>query len=368
VRVLIAGGGTAGHVTPAIALGRVLRRRHDADVRFLGTPAGPEARLVPAAGFRFIPMDARPLRREVSVAALTSPFASVRSILRCAPFVSGADVVVGTGGYVSAPAALAAVRARRPLVVHEQNAVPGLANRLVARWAHTVALTFEEAAQELPRGARSIVVGNPVRDEILAVRTQRDRLSHEAEVELGLEPGRRTVLVFGGSQGARHLDEAVAGALGYLHQRDDLQLLVLLGQENRALLDDAEPGALVVRSRAFLDRMELAYAASDLVVARAGASSIAEIAVCARPALLVPYPHGRADEQEANARALERLGAARVLPDPELSSLTLARLITELVDDQGLLDSMGSAAAAWARPDAAEALADVVLDALGSAT
>ena len=174
MRVLIAGGGTAGHVTPGIALARVLRDERDADVRFLGTPGGLEARLVPAAGFPFVPIDARPLKREVSFGALSAPFVSLRSIMRCAPFVSGADVVVGTGGYVSVPAALAAVRAHRPLVVHEQNAVPGLANRLVARWAHTVALTFEEAADLLPRGAHSVLTGNPVRDEILAVAGRRE--------------------------------------------------------------------------------------------------------------------------------------------------------------------------------------------------
>ena len=199
-------------------------------------------------------------------------------------------------------------------------------------------------------------------------RDAESELAKEAAAQLGLEAGRRTVLVFGGSQGARRLDDSIAGAARHLHQRDDLQLIVLLGAANAAVLDGLDAGELLVRSRAFLDRMDLGYAAADLVVARAGASSIAEIAVCERASLLVPYPHGRADEQDANARALERIGAARILPDRELSPLTLARRITEMVDDQGLLASMGSAAAAWARPDAASALADVVVDAMGAAS
>ncbi|HEX5951369.1 MAG TPA: glycosyltransferase, partial [Actinomycetota bacterium] len=177
MRVLVAGGGTAGHVSPALALALRLRDGHGAEVRFAGTRSGQEARLIPEAGFPFDAVDARPLRRDLSLETLAAPVATVRAISACRPLVERADVVVGMGGYVSVPVGLAAVRARRPLVIHEQNAVPGLANRLLAWRAHTVALAFVEAAARLPRRARTVLTGTPVRPAFLAAVAERQAVA-----------------------------------------------------------------------------------------------------------------------------------------------------------------------------------------------
>lgn len=279
MRVVIAGGGTAGHVFPALA---VARRLADAghDVLFAGTRSGQESRLVPAAGFRFAEVEASPMVRRLSPRALAAPVVAVRSIRRCAGLVEPADAVLGMGGYVSVPVALAAVRTRRPLVLHEQNAVPGLANRVLARAARTVALSFAEATRSLPRRTRTIVTGNPVREEIAAVPEDRERLAKEAVAELGLDAARRTVVVFGGSQGALHVNRSLVDATRRLGRRD-VQILLLSGPAHgdavRASL--AGSSAVPVTVIDYLERMELAFAVADLVVARAGATTVAELAV-----------------------------------------------------------------------------------------
>jgi len=361
--VLVAGGGTAGHVFPAIALARRLADDHAAEVRFAGTSAGQEAILVPEAGFPFDVVDARPLRRELSLDAITAPVATLRSVSRCAPLVERADVVVGMGGYVSVPVGAAALRARRPLVLHEQNAVPGLANRALALGARAVALTFADASRRLPRRARTVVTGNPVRDPILSVREDRAVLAHAARAELGLEEGRATVVIFGGSQGALRVDTAAVDAVRSLRDRADLQILLLSGRAHQERIASSlrETGDVLVRLRGFLDRMELAYAIADLVVARAGATTCAELTACGLPSILVPYPFATGGHQEANARALERAGAAMVVMDEALSGASLARSIRDLLDDAARLERMGEAARAWSRPDAAATLARVVV-------
>lgn len=363
MKILIAGGGTAGHVFPALALAERLTSRGD-EVRFAGTASGQEARLVPAAGYRFEEVEARPLERKVSMRALTAPIAAVRSVGQVRPLAAWADVVVGMGGYVSVPVALAALRSRRPLVLHEQNAVPGLANRTLSRSARTVALAFREARRAFPRRTRAVVTGNPVRPEILAVPGDRARLIEEACRELDLAPDRRTMVVFGGSQGALHLNLAVVDALGRLDGKG-LQVLLLTGPAHaesvRAALPPSED--VPVRVHGFLERMELAYAVADVVVARSGATTVAELAVCGVPSILVPYPYATGRHQEANARALQRAGGASMLLDDELDGRVLAERVSWLLDDHERLERFADRARDWSRPDAADALADAVLQA-----
>jgi UDP-N-acetylglucosamine--N-acetylmuramyl-(pentapeptide) pyrophosphoryl-undecaprenol N-acetylglucosamine transferase len=363
VKVLIAGGGTGGHVFPGIALADRLRDDHDATVSFAGSPKGPEARLVPAAGYTFHAVDAAPLYRELSRRAARAPFVALRSVRASRPLVEEADVVVGVGGYVSVPPGLAARRARVPLVIHEQNAVPSLANRLLARRAAAVALTFEDARDRIPGHAAITVSGNPVRAPILAVPVDRVRLAAEARATFDLEEGRTTVVVFGGSQGALHLDETISGALPALADRGDLQLLVLTGPDHAASVRPPVDVPLRVRVLPFLDRMDLAYALADLAVTRAGATSIAEMTVCGVPMILVPYPHATENHQEANARELERAGAADVELDADLSPQGLVHRIIEGVDDRGRRAAMAEASAAWGKPDADRRLAQIVIEA-----
>ncbi len=361
-RVLIAGGGTAGHVIPGLALARVLGDRGH-DVAFIGTAHGLEARLVAQAGFEFHRVPARPFVRKISWEALKAPFVAVRAMTVARQVVHGADAVVGMGGYVSVSTVLAAGRERVPAVLHEQNAVPGLANRALARMARAVALSFRDARKFFPRKLRAEVTGNPVRPDILRVADERDALAKEARAVFDLEEGRRTILIFGGSQGALHIDRAAVGACRLLWARADLQIVLIAGPAHLETIGRAlppSPGGLLVRLLGYLDRMELAYACADLVVCRSGATTIAEVTACGLPSLQVPYPYATRRHQEANARAVQRAGGASVLLDEQLSSESLATRIEGLIDHQERLQAMAERARAFGRPDAGERLADLV--------
>jgi UDP-N-acetylglucosamine--N-acetylmuramyl-(pentapeptide) pyrophosphoryl-undecaprenol N-acetylglucosamine transferase len=362
VRIVIAGGGTAGHVFPAIALADALRRSHGADVSFIGSAAGQEATLVPAAGYALGTVEAAQLVRRVSPRTVVAPLVALRSARACAPLVDGADVIVGMGGYVSVPAVLAALRARIPVVLHEANAVPGLTTRFFARMAREVAVTFEDAVRRLSTRRPVVVTGNPVRDLIRRVPERRDALRAEASDALGLESSRGTVVVLGGSQGALHLDRAIADAIAVpaLGDRDDLQMMVLTGPAHVREVAAAPSTGVRVRSFPFVERMDLVCAAADVAVSRAGAGHIAELTVCGIPTILVPYPHATGHHQEANAREVVRWGAAELLLDRDLSGEALARRVVDLIDDTGRTRSMADRARVWARPDAAERLADLV--------
>lgn len=367
MKVVIAGGGTAGHVTPGLALAARLIEDHDADVLFIGSRTGFEAHMVPDAGVAFRGIEAAPLYRELSWRAARAPWVALRSVGACRPLVRDADVVVGVGGYVSVPTGLAARRERVPLVLHEQNAVPSLANRLLARGAVAVASTFADAEGRFPSRARFVHTGGPVREAVRSVPARRAELAAQARAAFGLAEGVVTVLVMGGSQGALRLDRALAGALPHLAE-EPVQLVALTGADHVDVVAvPASTGAAPVTYVApFLERIELAYAVADLAVARAGAGSIAELAVCGVPAVFVPYPHATANHQEANARELVRAGAADLVLDRDLSSERLAGCILEVMHDRDRRERMGAAMSAWAHPDADERLAALVIEAARS--
>ncbi len=367
MKVVVTGGGTAGHVFPALATATALRDRHGASIVFVGAEDGQEARLVPEAGFRFVPVDVSAAQARFSVATLRAVALALRGSRSVRGLVRGSDVVVSIGGFASGPAALAARRTRRPLVLIEPNSVPGIVNRIAARWAAAVATTFDGTATRLPDGIRIERTGNPIRTEIAAVPERRARLRVEACEAFGLEPDRTTVFVFGGSQGALHLDQVVAEMLPALATRGDLQLLVSAGPGREAEVTRAvDPtAALRVAVVPFVDRMDRAFAVADLVVARAGAG-VAEVTACGLPSILVPYPHATENHQEANARELVAAGASRMVLDRDLSSSTLAAAILDLVEDSTAREAMGASALAWARPDAAARIADLCLELAGA--
>ena len=361
-RLIVAAGGTGGHLFPGLALATALTER-GRDVAFVGTERGLESRVVPEAGFEFHAVPLEPFVRRVSPEVLRGPAAALRAVGRCRDVVRGAGAVLGMGGYPSVPTVLAARCERVPVVLHEQNAIAGLANRSLSRLSAAVALGFADADRSFPR-RRIVVTGNPVRASVLRVRDDRAALSQEARETFGLEGGRRTVVVFGGSQGAVHVNEAAIGAGRILAHRADLQILLLTGRTHLDAVrrDVLAGGDLVFRVEGFVDRMELAYAVADLVISRSGASSVAEISVCGLPALFIPYPHAIAGEQEANARALQRAGGASILMDDELSADSLAERILVLVDHEERLQSMRARSAAFGVPDATERLIDVIAE------
>jgi len=358
VKIVIAGGGTAGHVFPAIALAQQLASRGH-ELLFVGTDRGLEVDLVPKAGFTLRALHVEPFPRKLSTRLVTAPLSLLRSIRESRTLVADADVVVGMGGYASAPAVLAARRAHLPIVLHEQNAVPGAANRFLARWAREVAVSFAECAPRFK--ANTAHTGNPVRSQVAAVPSGGDELRQEALDVLGLEADRRTLIVFGGSQGAAHINGAASDMCHILADRSDLQVVLLTGNAHIAAMRERLPhGELKVQALGFLDRMELAYAVADLAVARAGATSIAELTMCGIPSLLIPYPHATANHQEANARALERVGGAEVILDPQLSSEVLTVHVQRLLGEPGVLSEMARSARAFGKPEAARELADLV--------
>lgn len=367
--ILIAGGGTAGHVFPAVAVGRALvAADSDVEVVFVGVDDRLEARLVPEAGFELVTIDAVSIPRKPSPRLLRVPGALRSGVRACRELITErhADVAVTFGGYVSFPLDRAAFREQLPLVIHEQNSVPGLTNRIAARWSDRVALTFPGSATRFSHPERCVVTGNPVRLDVLEMDRAAGR--HAAREQFGLDPALPTVLVFGGSQGARSINQAVVEAHGHWQGRD-VQLLHAAGgagyvaatrgwEQARASHPEGPPAKLVE----FIDDMAAAYAAADVVVCRAGATSIAELTVLGIPSVLVPYPHATADHQRENAHALARTGGAVVIDDDELSGASLVAAIGPLLDEPDRYATMARGARAFGRPDAASTVARLVLE------
>jgi UDP-N-acetylglucosamine--N-acetylmuramyl-(pentapeptide) pyrophosphoryl-undecaprenol N-acetylglucosamine transferase len=349
--IVIAAGGTAGHVVPALAVADALRAE-GAHVVFVGGERA-ERTMVPEAGYELRPIAVEGLSR-------SNPLKAARAALKAVGAVGAArrilrdvrpDAVLGAGGYVAGPVGLAAVARRVPLVLAEADSHLGLTNRLLARWARRVCLAFPIDGRD---GSRYLVTGRPVPPPAT------DR--HAARARFDLGPGDTCVLVFGGSLGARTINEAAVAALAgadfrVLHacgSRDYPALRERLGPDPPANYD----------LREYISPFGPALLASDLCVARAG-GSIFEIAAHGRPALLVPYPHASADHQTANARWMERAGAAVVVADAELTPERLSREVAALLGDPARLEAMGRASASLARPDAAQRIADEVLAAAG---
>ncbi|MDW3179716.1 MAG: undecaprenyldiphospho-muramoylpentapeptide beta-N-acetylglucosaminyltransferase [Acidimicrobiia bacterium] len=360
---LIVGGGTAGHVLPGIAIGQELvRRGHTREsIHFVGSERGVERTIVPDAGFELTLLPGRGIQRRFTaenigaVAGLVRAFATSFSLLR----THRPAVVVALGGYASVPAGLWAVLLRVPIVVAEQNAVPGLANRIIGRFAKASAVSYD--GTDLPR---AVWTGNPVRPEILAVGSARESSRLAAREALGVATDRKLVVVFGGSLGARTINDATVGALSLLAGRRDLEIRHIIGTRDFADVCSRvtlpKEAALQYTPIEYEDDMASVYAAADLVVCRAGATSCAELAVTGTPAVLVPLPGAPGDHQTANARALEGAGGAELLADSIFDAELMVETMTRLVAKPEILDSMRAGASSIARPDAAQAVGDLV--------
>ena len=356
VHVVLAGGGTAGHVEPALNLADCLRR-HDPDVGVtaLGTERGLETRLVPERGYdlRLVTATPMPRRPDLDLARLPTRVGRAVREVREVLDDTRADVVVGFGGYVALPAYLAA-RGRVPIVVHEANATPGLANRVGARFTRYVGCAVPGA---LPRARH---IGMPLRRAIADL----DRAARRTEARelFGLDPDRPTLLVFGGSQGARRLNEATVGAAPELTAQG-IQVLHAVGGRNadQAPSGPLGPGRYVALP--YLDRMDLAYAAADVALCRAGAMTCAELAAVGLPAVYVPLPIGNG-EQRLNALPVVRAGGGLLVEDAALDAERVIHVLGPLLLDDDQRREMGSAAASHGQRDADERLRALVLDAV----
>jgi undecaprenyldiphospho-muramoylpentapeptide beta-N-acetylglucosaminyltransferase len=378
---IFAGGGTGGHVLPGLAVARSLvARGHDAStIHFVGSDSGVEAKLVPAAGFTVDELPGRGIQRRLTVENIAAVFGIVRGIFRAVRIVRRRrpQIVVSLGGYASVAVGLAAVLWRVPLVVLEQNARAGAANRLLGRRAAAAAVSFP--GTDLPR---AVVTGNPLRPEIreAAEHRQRDR----AAAALGLPIDRTIVAVYSGSLGSRRINEAVRGLVGRWKERKDVAIRHVIGRRDfeaylhapgvASLLPphddrftagtapagtDASERGLVYQVVEYEDRIDQLLSAADLAVTRAG-GGVAELAALGVPAVLVPLPIAPRDHQTANARVLANAGAAVLVPDDELTTERLEGELGAILDHAARRGAMSSAMRAEAHLDAADSVADLV--------
>ena len=352
MKVLIAAGGTGGHIYPGIAVAQeIMRRDATSKVRFVGTARGLETRLVPQAGFELSLIDSAGLKSVGRIAQmrglvlLPKSFLSALSLIRA----FGPEVVVGAGGYVSGPVVLMAALTNRRTLVMESNALPGLTNRVLARFVDRAAVSFEQA---LPffRG-KGVVTGNPVRREFFEIpRKQRDR-------------GKFSLLIFGGSQGARAINEGMIAALPALASlKSTLRIMHQTGSADfekvkKAYIDAGWNEQVEVRS--YIDNMMADFAAADLVICRAGATTTAELIAAGKASIMIPFPFAADDHQRKNAEALVTAGASRMILQKDLSGERLAKEIGVLMNSEEL-DRMEEAARKLAHGDAAHGVVDLL--------
>ncbi len=347
MRVIIAGGGTGGHVIPALAIAHQLKKQFAAEVLFIGTARGIETRLVPQSGF---PLELIKVGALKNVSLMTR--ARTMFDLPSALWVAGRmlnefdpDVVIGVGGYASGPAMFAAIRRRIPTLAFEPNVVPGFANRMVARWVSVAAVHFEETCEYFPRCK---VTGVPVREAFFGI-----------PAKLGGPP---TLLVFGGSQGARAINQAMIESLPGLRERiPGLYIIHQTGQRDYdTVLAAYEKAGASGEVHKFIDDMPGTFARADLLVCRSGASTVAEIAAAGKAAIFVPFPRAADDHQNVNARALERVGAAIVVEESNLEAAYLVDTIAALIGDPHRLQNMSMAARSLSHPKAVEEIAEII--------
>jgi UDP-N-acetylglucosamine--N-acetylmuramyl-(pentapeptide) pyrophosphoryl-undecaprenol N-acetylglucosamine transferase len=351
---LMAGGGTGGHVIPALAVARELRQRGH-EVFFVGTERGLEAKLVPAEGFELKKIDIGGLnrvglRRKLSTLAQL-PFAT----LGCSKLVRGASAVFSMGGYVAGPPVMAALLRRVPVVAMEPNAVPGFTNRAIGRFVARALVSFPQTAGYFPKG-RTEITGLPVREEFFRIVPK----GRGATLNL---------LVTGGSQGSRALNRAGRESWP-LFRRAGLRVRIVhqsgAGEAER-LREEFLRSGLEGEVVPFIADMPAAFAAADLMVCRSGAGAVSELAAAGKPAILAPFPFAADDHQTRNAEAMERAGAARLVPDDQMNGEKLVAVVAELAGSSGVLERMGEAARQFARPGAARRAAEILEEVAGAA-
>ena len=362
MRIVFAGGGTGGHIYPALAVADEIRRlRPDSEVLYLGGSKGIERKIVGDSGYtlRTLPVTGLPRKLSPALVGFTwrlgvSIMLSRRELRKFKP-----SVVMATGGYVSGPPIIAAWSLGVPTVIQEQNSYPGITNRKLGRFADMIFLGFNDASQYFGRVKETMVTGNPIRNAVYSGTRE------ESSRFFGFDPSLKTVLVFGGSQGSAAINSAVAGTVESIAKKG-FQVLWQTGErefEARKEYDGSCDGK--IRVVAYVDAMEHAYAAADLVVARAGAMSIAEITACGLPAVFIPLPTAAENHQEYNARSLVDAGAATMLLERDLTSASLEQEITGIIDSGDRLETMSATSKALGKRDAAKIIAETILKRYG---
>lgn len=363
-RVIISGGGTGGHIYPAITIARAIADIEPTEFLYVGSKIGLENTLIPNEGIPFVTIDVRGLERKISFRNLVTLGKTAGSLLRAEQIIHKfkPDVVIGTGGFVCGPVLLAASLSGIPTLVQEQNVIPGVTNTILSRFVKCVALGYEEAADRFKRKDILVYTGNPVRKDILTGTRDHGRAL------LGLDPDKFTLLVAGGSRGARSINNAMIEVHRYFRDRRDIQILHVTGDhEYDRVVGQLEgidgkgrygEGSHIIP---YLHHMPEALAAADLAVYRAGAVGLAELTVRGLPAILIPYPYAAEDHQRYNAQALVMCGAAKMILDKMLTGRELLEEIVHLKNDPEALKRMARASKSKGRPQAAHDIAELAL-------
>lgn len=366
MRVIVTGGGTGGHIYPALAIAQGIKAQDaKSSILYVGTREGMESRLVPDAGWDFAGVSGQGLPRKLSLATVKTGVTSFKALWETKQILKSfqPDLVVGTGGYVSGPVVLTAALFGIPALLHEQNAYPGITNKILARFVRGIMVTFPESISYFGVKKKITLTGLPVRPEIEKV-TREQGLRH-----FNLRPDQKTLLVTGGSRGARTLNQAMLRVMQVLAKHPDIQVIwatgKLTGQET---LDELKkrglsPNRPQWRILEYLQDMPEALAGADLCVSRAGAASLAELTVAGKPSILIPYPFAAENHQEHNARSLVQAGAARLILDQDLTGGRLLDAIEELISQPAELMKMSTAAKSLAHPEALAKIVNICFEA-----
>ena len=362
IKVIFAGGGTGGHIFPAIAMANEIRKRYpDAQIVFVGTKKGLETEVVPKFGFKIYFISVRGIKRKFNLKLFLVPYNLVKSLFQSNLILKNInpDVVVGTGGYVSWPLVFLAALKSIPTVTQEQNSYPGVSTRLLSFFVDKVFIAYPDSIKYFLKKSNLKVVGNPVREDIFT--GEKDL----ALKEFGLEQKKKILFIFGGSQGSFAINQAMLDSLDILEKEKDLQIIWQTGKDDFSRIKDlTDQREITLRIFPFIDDMRKAYAVSDLIVSRSGALTLAEILCCAKPSILIPYPFAAADHQRYNAEFLENNEAACVILQKDLNGEKLANLILDLLNNVNKLEEMKTAAEKLAQPKATSILMDEIVDLL----
>ena len=363
MNIMISGGGTGGHIYPALTIYKTLETMVDANFLYIGTERGLESRIVPKEGIPFTTLPVQGLQRKLSLDTLVTAGKTLSSLWKANQLISDfkPDIVIGTGGYVCGPLLLAAALRGIPTLIQEQNVVPGITNKILSRFVDMVAVGCEEAIPHFPRAKKVIYTGNPVRPSVVTANRE------EARAYFGLQDDQTAILVAGGSRGARSINTAMQAVHEHYKGREDIKIIHATGTDEYSRvceslgIQEGDVYSSTSHIVPYLDNMDMAMAASDMAIFRSGAIGLAELAVRGIPSILIPYPYAAADHQTFNAKAFVDAGASTMIVDKELNGTRLLQAVDAMLADQRCRKRMAEATLQLGKPEAAIEIAKLAL-------
>jgi undecaprenyldiphospho-muramoylpentapeptide beta-N-acetylglucosaminyltransferase len=363
MNIMISGGGTGGHIYPALTIYKTLETMVDANFLYVGTERGLESRIVPKEGIPFTTLPVQGLQRTLSLDTLVTAGKTISSLWKANRLISKfqPDIVIGTGGYVCGPLLLAAALRGIPTLIQEQNVVPGITNKILSRFVDVVAVGYEEATPHFPNAKQVVYTGNPVRPNVVTANRE------EARAYFGLQETQTAILVAGGSRGARSINKAMLAVHEHYKGREDIKIIHATGTDEYSRvceslgIQEGEVYSPTSHIVPYLDNMDMAMAASDMAIFRSGAIGLAELAVRGIPSILIPYPYAAADHQTFNAKAFVEAGASTMIVDKELDGTKLLQAVDAMLADWGCRERMAQATLQLGKPEAAIEIAKLAL-------